>query len=166
MCGTCRDQLLTTGELDCPVCHKTSVLRNACLNKQLQHEVNSLKVHCEHHDKGCEWMGAVRDLQKHLDPEKGKCSYVFRVMEHTQQTTCEYIILEHTCKTVCMHMFTRADLSYAGCRKDTSFVQILAFLSYHVLHMCPFSLQAHLKITGLWLLAALKFEHSLIVNGL
>ena len=89
MCGTCRNQILTTGKADCLVCRKTNVLSDARLDKRFQREVNSLKVHCQHHDKGCEWVGEVRDLQKHLDPEKEEsCVYVGK-MEHNQQTNCE-----------------------------------------------------------------------------
>ena len=90
MCGACRDQLLTRNKNDCPVCRKTNALTDARLDKRFQREVNSLKVRCQHHDKGCEWVGEVRDLQKHLDPEKGNCSYVAGMMKHYQQTTCEH----------------------------------------------------------------------------
>ena len=89
VCGACRDQLLTRNKKDCPVCRKTNVLSDARLDKRFQREVNSLKVRCQHHDQGCEWVGEVRDLQKHLDPERGKCSYVAAMMEQHQQSTCE-----------------------------------------------------------------------------
>ena len=86
VCGTCHEKLLTTNKKDCPVCRETNGLSDARLDKHFQREVNSLRVRCEYHDKGCEWVSEVRDLQNHLDPERGNCSYV---MEHTQQTTCE-----------------------------------------------------------------------------
>ena len=90
VCGACRDKLLTTSKNYCPVCRETNGLSDACLDKHFQHEVNSLTVRCQHHDEGCEWVGEVRDLQKHLDPEKGKCNYVAGMMKHHQQTTCEH----------------------------------------------------------------------------
>ena len=90
VCGACRDRLLTTNKNDCPVCRETNVLSNARLDKRFQREVYSLKVHCQYHDEGCEWVGEVRDIQKHLDPERGNCSYVAAMMEQHQQTTCEH----------------------------------------------------------------------------
>ena len=89
VCGACRDRLMTTGKNDCPVCRETNGLSDARLDRRFQREVNSLKVHCKHHDKGCEWVGEVRYLKKHLDPERGNCSYVAAMIEH-QQTTCEH----------------------------------------------------------------------------
>ena len=90
VCGTCRSQLLTTSKNDCPVCRETKGLIDARLDKRFQREVNSLKVRCQYHDEGCEWVGEVRDFQKHLDPERGNCSYVAAMMEQQQQTTCEH----------------------------------------------------------------------------
>ena len=92
VCGACRDWLLTTKKYDCPVCRETNVLSYARLDKRFQREVNSLKVHCQYHDEGCEWVGEVRDLQKHLDLERGNCSYVAAMMEQHQQTTCEHYL--------------------------------------------------------------------------
>ena len=66
------------------MCHKADVLSNAYLDKSFQREVNSLRVRCQHHDKGCKWVGEVRDLQKHLDPEKRSST------EQSEQTTSEY----------------------------------------------------------------------------
>ena len=94
VCGACRDKLLTTSKNDCPVCRETNGLSDARLDKRFQREVNSLKVRCQHHDEGCEWVGEVRDLQKHLDPEKGNCSYVVGMMKHHQKTTCEHFTLK------------------------------------------------------------------------
>ena len=88
MCGTCCERiLLKTGKADCPLCREPNMLRSARLNKHFQREVNSLQVHCQHYDKGCEWVGEVRHLQNHLDPEKASCLYVTKM---EQSNTCEY----------------------------------------------------------------------------
>ena len=97
VCGACLDKLLATNKNDCPVCRETNVLSDARLNRSFQRRVNSLKVRCQYHDEGCEWVGGVRDLQKHLDPEKGNCSYVAGMMKHHQQTTCEHLTLKRKC---------------------------------------------------------------------
>ena len=93
VCGACRDRLLTTSKNDCPVCYESNGLSDARLDKHFQREVGGLKVRCQHHDGGCEWVGKVRHLQRHLDPERGNCSYVAAVMEHHQQAACEQKIL-------------------------------------------------------------------------
>ena len=105
VCGTCCDnQLLVTNNANCPVCREHNVLRNARLDKSLERKVKSHKVHCEHYDEGCDWVGEVKDLQNHLDPEKGFCSHVAKVLKDTQRTTCEY------CNRICTqynaHLYT------------------------------------------------------------
>ena len=100
MCGTCRDKLLTISKNSCPVCRETNGLSDARLDRRFQREVNSLNTRCQHHDEGCEWVGEVRDLQKHLDPERGNCSYVAVMMEHHQQTTREHFTLKENIKFI------------------------------------------------------------------
>ena len=51
--------------------HSTMLAR---LDKYLKRKVNNLKVHCEHHKEGCEWVGEVRYLQDHLDHCTIACS--------------------------------------------------------------------------------------------
>ena len=46
VCGTCRAQLLATSRADCPVCHKFGVFSSLNLHKNVQHDDNSIKVHC------------------------------------------------------------------------------------------------------------------------
>ncbi len=48
---------------------------NHILDKPVQREINQLKVCCSHHEKGCQWVGELGDLQTHLNSEKG-CGYV------------------------------------------------------------------------------------------
>ena len=72
------------------MCRETDALTDARLDKRFQREVNSLKVHCQHHDEGCEWVGEVRDLETHLDPECGECP---KITEHSQQIASEYTLL-------------------------------------------------------------------------
>ena len=105
VCGACRDRLLTTSKNDCPVCRETNGLIDARLDKRFQREVNSLKTRCQHHYKGCEWVGEVRDLQKHLDPERGSCNYVAAMMEHNQQTMCEHFMLFALIENVILNIF-------------------------------------------------------------
>ena len=72
-CQVCREKLLTTRNDECPTCREPNMLSYARLNKHFQRQVNSIEVHCHHHEKGCEWVGEVRNLLDHLDLEKGEC---------------------------------------------------------------------------------------------
>ena len=76
LCCTCRGRLLTRGKTECPECREQDALTDARLNKHLQRQVNSLKVRCQHHEVGCQWVGELRYLQEHLDPVASKCSFI------------------------------------------------------------------------------------------
>ena len=76
-CYTCRGRLLASGKTECPECREQDALSDARLNKHLQRQVNSLKVRCQHHEVGCQWVGELRYLQKHLDPAvKTSCLFI------------------------------------------------------------------------------------------
>ena len=74
-CYTCRGRLLASGKSECPECREQDALTDARLNKHLQRQVNSLKVRCQHHEIGCQWVGELIYLQEHLDPVTRKCGF-------------------------------------------------------------------------------------------
>ena len=74
-CYMCCSRLLTRGLPDCPMCRERQVLARVRLNKHFQRQVNSLKVRCQHHEVGCQWVGELRYLQEHLDPVMRKCGF-------------------------------------------------------------------------------------------
>ena len=74
LCYTCRGRLLASGTVQCPECREPNVLKDARLNKHLQRQVNGLKVRCQHHDVGCEWVGELRYLQQ---PRQGGAALSF-----------------------------------------------------------------------------------------
>ena len=75
-CYTCRGRILASGNSECPECREQDALTDARLNKHLQRQVNSLKVRCQHHEVGCQWVGELRYLQEHLDPVIRKCGFI------------------------------------------------------------------------------------------
>ena len=75
-CYTCRGRLLSSGKSECPECREQDALTDARLNKYLQRQVNNLKVRCQHHEVGCQWVGELRYLQEHLDPVIRKCGFI------------------------------------------------------------------------------------------
>ena len=74
LCYTCRGHLLASGRVECPECHKHNVYADARLNNHLKWQVNSLKIRCQHHEVGCQWVG--EHLQEHLDPMIRKCGFI------------------------------------------------------------------------------------------
>ena len=75
-CYTCCRRLLASGKSECPLCRKQDVLTDARLDDQLQRQVNCLKVRCQHHEVGCQWVGELRYLQEHLDTVIRKCGFI------------------------------------------------------------------------------------------
>ena len=73
MCGACIERVHHSGQ-PCPTCREPNFTKFR--EKQLNSEILDLKVRCTHHTNGCEWVGELRDLKKHTDPEKGKCGFI------------------------------------------------------------------------------------------
>ena len=105
-CYTCRGRLLTSGKSECPECREQDALTDARLNKHLQRQVNSLKVHCQHHEVGCQWVGELRYLQEHLDPVIRKCGFILLTCplgcgERVRSSEMKDHILSDCCKRLC-----------------------------------------------------------------
>ena len=91
-CRKCRDCLLDSSKTDCPTCREPDMLKDARCDKYLQRVVKSLEVHCSDYKEGCEWVGELRDLRKHLEEQCGiacpfgcnKCSRRSEMREHTR----------------------------------------------------------------------------------
>ena len=73
MCGGCIERVQHSGQ-PCPNCRKPDFVMYP--ERDLNSEILDLKVRCTHHTNGCEWVGELRDLKKHTDPEKGKCGFI------------------------------------------------------------------------------------------
>ena len=76
LCYTCRGRLLASGKDECPVRREPNGAKDARLNKHLQRQVNSLKVRCQHHEVGCQWVGELMYLKEHLDPLLRRCGFI------------------------------------------------------------------------------------------
>ena len=106
ICYTCRGRLLASGKSDCPECREQDALTDARLNKHLQRQVNSLKVRCQHHEVGCQWVGELRYLQEHLDPVIRKCGFILLACplgcgERVRSSEMKDHILSECCKRLC-----------------------------------------------------------------
>ena len=105
-CYTCRGRLLASGKSECPECREQDALTDARLNKHLQRQVNSLKVRCQHHEVGCQWVGELRYLQEHLDPVIRKCGFILLACplgcgERVRSSAMKDHILSDCCKRSC-----------------------------------------------------------------
>ena len=57
----------------CPQCRQEEF--QSMLNKEKMREINDLKIYCIHREEGCDQVGALNDLERHLNLENG-CGYV------------------------------------------------------------------------------------------
>ena len=103
LCYTCRGRLLASGRDQCPECREPNGAKDARLNKHLQRQVNSLKVHCQHHEVGCQWVGELMYLKEHLehlDPLL-RCGFILLVCPLGCGELVRSFALEEHIKTYC-----------------------------------------------------------------
>ena len=72
-CRSCVDRAVARNKA-CPLCKEQNF--HVFLNKDIQRQINSLKVRCSNLARGCKWEGVMGDLERHLDPTGGDCGYV------------------------------------------------------------------------------------------
>ena len=73
-CKSCLDNAKAIRYTSCFMCK--DVQFNTFCNKQINREVQNLRMYCTNKEKGCEWEGEVRDISAHLDGcqfEEMKC---------------------------------------------------------------------------------------------
>ena len=95
LCRICRDRLLSSNKTECPTCRDSDALSNAHFDKFLKRKVSSVRIHCQHHKEGCEWVGEVRDLQYHFDHNVVACPF------GCGKRSCQVVIKKH--KGLCLN---------------------------------------------------------------
>ena len=68
-CKSCLDNAKATQYASCSMCKEEHF--NTFCNKQINREVQCLRVYCTNKEKGCEWEGEVRDINTHLENTDG-----------------------------------------------------------------------------------------------
>ena len=58
------------GKKSCPHCREENFIH--FLNKERKRDVFELKIHCTHHEEGCQWIGELGNVHAHLEK---MCSY-------------------------------------------------------------------------------------------
>ena len=73
ICQSCVQPIVSANK-PCPYCQQPF---NSMVEKELERTILGLKVYCSHKDEGCEWVGELRDLDRHLSmgPD-GQCMFV------------------------------------------------------------------------------------------
>ena len=66
-CQSCLQKWLKTRPSEsCPHCQASEKFFQHVLEKGLKREIESLKVKCSNHDRGCEWTGEIGNMSDHL----------------------------------------------------------------------------------------------------
>ena len=61
----------------CPHCRAEGENFQILYDKKLKREIDSLRIHCTNKEEGCEWIGEMQFLQKHLNPANAYgCGYI------------------------------------------------------------------------------------------
>lgn len=71
-CNACLQRTFRGNTLTCPVCRTELFSSQIYPNKLQERQVLSLKIKCDRHRKGCEWIGELREREHHT----GACQYV------------------------------------------------------------------------------------------
>ena len=76
-CDSCLQQWLASATQretkTCPYCREKSF--ESFPNKAIIREINEFRVKCTNHEKGCDWVGELGDLEKHIKSDDG-CRFV------------------------------------------------------------------------------------------
>ncbi len=67
-CESCLNQWSARSGQKCPHCQATGITH--IVNKQQVRDINDLKVYCSNKSKGCEWVGTMVTLDKHIGVER------------------------------------------------------------------------------------------------
>ena len=75
-CQSCISRIKNEG-MPCPLCKEQDY--SIMLNKSIIRKVKELKIKCPNSGRGCEWVGELRSIERHLDVS---CGFV--------EVTCDY----------------------------------------------------------------------------
>ena len=71
-CESCLNKWFTRqGKESCPHCRAEGEAFHHVIHKGLRSEINQLKIRCSNHGEGCQWIGELGDLEKHLESDNG-----------------------------------------------------------------------------------------------
>ena len=75
-CESCLNKWFARQDKEsCPHCRAEGEAFHHVIDKSVRRAVNELKIRCSNHGEGCQWIGELGELKKHLESDKG-CGFV------------------------------------------------------------------------------------------
>ncbi|XP_068689613.1 TNF receptor-associated factor 2-like [Montipora foliosa] len=105
-CKTCVDMILSDEVGKCVIDGSVILKEQVFLDRFVEREIQSLLVHCENHEQGCQWEGELRKREAHY-PE---CKFVPVPCVHQEcgQLVTRTNLAEHL-ETVCQYRMEKCD---------------------------------------------------------
>ena len=99
----------------CPLCGRHFVLTD---NQWLERTLNDYDVYCPHKEKGCEWVGQLRQLENHLNqnplPDK-LCQYELIRCQRCHSHLCERRLMPNHFSNECLYRDIECRYCHVGC---------------------------------------------------
>ena len=131
-CRTCIKRVEDDNK-PCPLCN---IDFTSVPDKQLERQLNDRAVYCTSKDKGCNWIGELRQLKKHLNPEASLdndqelCDY-----HEIQCLQCQQFVERRKLSIPCPHLPSEpCPYKYAGCTFKKSKPELEAHLKQNVVY--------------------------------
>ena len=106
-CAACIGQIENSGK-PCPLCsQQIKLVDDRCLEQTL----DGLTVHCPHKEKGCEWTGELREVNKHLNRK----SVIDSLLKGCQFQKGEYQLMEDHSSQKYPECEIECEYHYVGC---------------------------------------------------
>ena len=107
-------------EKSCPLC-RTDNFRSM-RDRKCEQKIESLKVHCLNHNKGCKWTGELRNMEEHLkkDPTTSRedrvrgCGYQLSLCDKCKETVM-YVRMKTYLEEDCNHRIIACEFESVGC---------------------------------------------------
>ena len=145
-CHTCIEQVIEEKK-PCPHCNSFQFTSMA--DKKLQRELLELKVYCTNKYKGCEWVGDLKNLEKHCNASRTEptdnCTAFFDVLEGCDYeriwcTKCEKemqrselnVHLSKGCDHLAQSAAEKCHFNYAGCNAKVASKDMKSHLEENV----------------------------------
>ena len=114
-CAACIDRVVRCGK-PCPLCSRPFTVTD---NQWLKRTLKDYDVYCPHRDKGCEWIGQLRQVENHLnqDPLPDKlCQYQEIQCQHCQTHLCERRLMPNHVSNDCPFRDLECRYRHVGCK--------------------------------------------------
>ena len=116
-CKSCLDKAKATRYASCSMCKDYDF--NTFCNKQINREVQCLRVYCTNKEKGCEWKGEVKDISTHLE-HTGGCHFGVKCLNDCEEPIQRQYLASHI-KSECPHR----EVEYQYCCEKVKMLSLM-----------------------------------------